>query len=76
VMLATIEREPVKPTSFPFSCPRGHGGGVDFPERVRVQRLLSDERRLVYAALGSKLGTLSSQLERCRTGRPKRRQPV
>jgi hypothetical protein len=76
VMLATIERGPVKPTSFLFSCHRGHCGDVDFPERVRVERLLSDERRLVYAALRSELGTLSSQLERCRTGRPKRRQPV
>jgi len=53
VMPATIEREPVKPTPFLFSCHgevsarRGHCGGVDLPERMRVERFLSDERRLV-----------------------------
>jgi hypothetical protein len=81
LMAATIDREPVKPTSLFSShgevrARRGHCGGVDVPERVRVERLLSDERRLVFAEPRSELGTLSSQPERCRTSRPKRRQPL
>jgi hypothetical protein len=80
VMPGRMEREPVKPTSFLFLCHgevsarRCHCRGVDLPERVRVEWLLSDERRLVYAAPGSEFGTLSSQPGRCRTSRPKRRQ--
>jgi len=74
-------REPVEPTSFLFSyhgevsARRGHCGGVDLPERVRVERLLSDERRLVYAAPRGEPGTLLSQPDRCRTSRPNQWQP-
>jgi hypothetical protein len=55
---------------------RGHCGGLGLPERLRVERLLSDERRLVYAAPRSEPGTLLSQPERCRSSGPKQWQPT
>ena len=54
----------------------GHCGCLDLPERLRVERLLSDERRLVYAAPCSEPGTLPSQPERCRASRPNQWQPT
>jgi hypothetical protein len=54
----------------------GHCGGVDLPERLLVERLLSDERRVVHAEPRSKLSTLPWQPERCRTSRPNQWQPT
>jgi hypothetical protein len=57
---------------------RGWGdcGGLDLPERLCVERLLSDERRVVHAQPRSKLGTLPSEPERSRTSRPNQWQPT